>query len=291
MDASRNFRLHYHAKYPETVSFMIEMIARVLPASLLRFFGRLQYRVPVLGPLIRRAAGRIAAKEGTIQRGVGAGLKFRTDVPVAGYRLGTTEPEIQQALLKYLKKGDVVYDVGANVGFYSVLSAHIVGPEGHVYAFEPFSESAATARHNLALNGFTNATVIEEAVADVTGTEWFEMDTSPVTFKLGEDRGDKGMNVPVTTIDDFLECRDVRPPDFIKLDVEGAEKRALLGLKATLGSHHPTVLCEVHYAVTNFQQFVVEELGPLGYRIRNLDGGPIPTGDARFQVLIEHKET
>ena len=160
---------------------MLERIAEFIPSSLLRFIGRLQYRIPVLGPTIRRAAARIASGEGVIQRGVGAGLKFRASVPVAGYRLGTTEPELQEALAEHLKKGDVVYDLGANVGFYTLLSARLVGPEGHVYAFEPYPKSAETTRHNLAINGFDHATVINKAVADKPGLEWLEMDTTPTT--------------------------------------------------------------------------------------------------------------
>ena len=269
---------------------MLERIAEFIPSSLLRFIGRLQYRIPVLGPTIRRAAARIASGEGVIQRGVGAGLKFRASVPVAGYRLGTTEPELQEALAEHLKKGDVVYDLGANVGFYTLLSARLVGPEGHVYAFEPYPKSAETTRHNLAINGFEHATVINKAIADKPGLEWFEMDTTPTTFRLGENRGRKGMWVAVTSIDALLEEGEVRAPDFIKIDVEGAEKRVLLGMKTTLGLHRPTILCEVHYAVFDFEQFVVDELGPLGYDIRALDGGPIPRSGARFHVLITPKK-
>ena len=244
----------------------------------------------MLGPTIRRVAARIASGEGVIQRGVGAGLKFCATVPVAGYRLGTTEPELQEALAEHLKKGDVVYDLGANVGFYTLLLAHLVGPEGHVYAFEPYPESAETTRHNLAINGFDHVTVIIKAVADKPGLEWFEMDTTPTTYRLGEKRGQRGMQVAVTSIDALLEKGELRPPDFVKIDVEGAEKRVLLGMKSTLGLHRPTIVCEVHYAVSGFEQFVVDELGPFGYEIRTLDGDPIPRGGARFHVLIQPEE-
>ena len=97
------------------------------------------------------------------------------------------------------------------------------------------------------------------------------------------------MQVAVTSIDTLLEEGEVRAPDFIKIDVEGAEKRVLLGMKSTLGLHRPTIVCEVHYAVSDFEQFVVDELGPLGYEIRTLDGRPIPNSDARFHVLIQPK--
>lgn len=267
-------------------SMLARLAARLLPPAALRFVGRLQYRVPALGPLIRRAAARVATGEGTIRYGVGAGLRFRGDGAIAGYLLGTSEPELQEVFARYVRPGSVVYDVGANVGFYTVLAARLAGLTGRVVAFEPFPATAEAARHNARLNGFAHVTVVESAVADAPGEEWLATGTGPVTSRLTPDRSLAGRLVPVTSLDAFLASSDEPPPDFVKVDVEGAEERVLRGMRETLRRHRPLVLCEVHYAVTDFAGFVTRELGPLGYVATRLDGDGIPEGGARFHVLL-----
>ncbi|NNF58126.1 MAG: FkbM family methyltransferase [Rhodothermaceae bacterium] len=262
------------------------LAARLLPPPALRFIGRLQYRVPVLGPLIRRAAGRVATGEGVIRYGVGTGLRFQGDGAVAGYLLGTSEPELQEAFAERIRPGDTVYDLGANIGFYMILAARLVGPTGRVVAFEPFPATAAAARHNARLNAFDQVHVIEAAVADRPGEEWLMTGTGPVTFRLGEDREQPGQLVPVISVDAFVSTAEEPPPDFVKIDVEGAEERVLLGMKDTLRQHRPTVLCEVHYAISDFAGFVARELGPLGYTATRIDGDGIPEAGARFHVVL-----
>lgn len=266
---------------------MLQRVARILPASWLRFIGQLQYKAPVLAPVIQAAARRIVRTEGVIQRGVGKGLRFRTNVPVAGYILGTTEPELQQVFADFLTEGDVVYDLGANVGFYTLLSAHLVGLSGHVYAFEPFEESLEIARSNLKQNGFDNVTFVNKAVADVSGSERLQMGLSPATFMLSDRGNGDGIQVSVTSLDAFLEMEEARPPSFIKIDVEGAEKRVIRGMKQLLRMHRPTLLCEVHYAVSNFEQFVQDELAPIAYRARSITNDRLPVSGERFHVIIE----
>ncbi len=103
-----------------------------------------------------------------IRDGVGKGLRFKAGYNLA-YADGNNEWHVQEALAKYLRPGDVFYDIGANVGFLTVIGARLVGAGGHVIAFEPVPENAAAVRHNCALNGFGNVRIFEMAVADEVG--------------------------------------------------------------------------------------------------------------------------
>lgn len=264
----------------------------LLPPALLRLAGRVQSRVPALRPLFQAVAARVARGEGVIRHGPAAGLRFHAGVPIAGYRLGTTEPDFQAAVAARVRPGDVVYDVGANVGFYTVLVARLTGPGGRVVAFEPFAESAARARANAASNGFAHVEVVEAAVADAPGTAWLTFSNTPVTHHLagaGATRrpsGTDGTEVAVTSIDAFV-AGGGPVPDVVKLDVEGSEVAALRGMAATLRDHRPAVLVEVHDTVSDLPQTLDALVVPLGYRVRVLGGGPVPAGNARGHVLLD----
>lgn len=263
-------------------------LADRIPPPLLRLAARLQTRFPRLRPLLQAIAGRIAAREGIIRHGPAAGLRFHAGVPIAGYRLGTTEPEFQEAFAARVAPGDTVYDVGANVGFYTVLAARLTGPDGRVVAFEPFAASAERARANAARNGFAHVEVVEAAVAEAPGTAWLAFSDNPVTHALGA-RGADGVEVPVTSLDAFV-AGGGPPPSVIKLDVEGAEIEALRGMAGVLRDHRPALLVEVHYHVTTLPAVLDELVRPLGYRVTVLGGGDVPAGGVRGHVLLDPPE-
>lgn len=265
---------------------MIARLARFVPTPLVRLAVRMMTWVPALRPGFERLAATIAAGEGTIQRGIGKGLRFRADVAVAGYRLGTTEPEFQQALADHIRPGHVVYDLGANVGFYTVLCARLVGPEGRVVAVEPFPASAEAVRHNAALNAFETVEVVEAAIGAEPGRAWLSTaQGDPVTFRLADDRTGSGIEVALTSVD-ALVASGHPPPDVVKVDVEGVEVAALRGMAQTLADHRPLVIVEVHHAVADFPDAVAQVTEPLGYRATTLDGSPMPRGGVRAHVVL-----
>ncbi len=77
--------------------------------------------------------------------------------------------QYKKSSAQYLKPGDIFYDIGANVGFFTVVAAKLVGASGKVYAFEPEAVNAATLRHNAQINKFAHVTAIEKAVSRTTG--------------------------------------------------------------------------------------------------------------------------
>jgi precorrin-6B methylase 2 len=88
----------------------------------------------------------------------------------AGYALGTSEPEIQDVFAEHVRHGGVVWDIGANIGFYSLIASRLVGEDGKVFAFEPLPANLDAIARNIALNGVENIEVVGLALSDRVGT-------------------------------------------------------------------------------------------------------------------------
>jgi FkbM family methyltransferase len=192
---------------------------------------------------------------------------------------GTLEPPVQEALRRLLGPGDVFYDVGANVGFFTILGARLVGPEGRVVAFEPVPACALAVARNIALNDFAQAEIREEAVGGAGGrarllvvgeASWSHLAS---TGRHADVRDE--IDVAVVSIDELVRTGAIPPPDVLKIDTEGAELQALAGMRATIERHRPAIVCELHD--TN-EQFVAL-MDELGYATTNLDG-PVPVAGA-----------
>lgn len=227
---------------------------------------------------------------GVIAYGPAKGLKIDSTLGFPGYQLGTTEPDQQQWLVKNLASGDVVYEIGANVGFFALLCARLVGKDGWVYALEPHPDCANACRTNLAINGFENASVHELAVSDTDGV--VELNVSQTSTALArvrrEGSGDDLANIQVASarLDTLAKTEGFRAPTVLMIDVEGHEIEVLRGCHNLIQRHKPSILCEVHWLGKGFTDYFQDELAPLGYQISNLEGGPaIETPDRWHTVL------
>lgn len=148
-----------------------------------------------------------------------------------GCWLGTYEHENQRLFASLVPANGTVYDIGANVGFYTLLAASRAKP---VIAVGPLAENVAYLERHLDLNGVCNVEVRPAAVADKEGEEPFAAAGDRSQGKLG---GERPM-VRTVTLDRL--CEICGPPALIKVDVEGAEYRVLLGAqKKCLAAHHP----------------------------------------------------
>lgn len=148
-----------------------------------------------------------------------------------------------------LKPGDIFLDVGANVGIYTLIASRLVGAAGHVYAFEPSRREANLLRHNIALARLENVTVIEAALSDRSGTARLAIaDDGGLNSFADTHRADRRIEswqeVETIRLDDFVRNYAVEKVDFIKMDVEGAEKLVLEGADQLLRSGSTTVLFE-----------------------------------------------
>jgi FkbM family methyltransferase len=189
-----------------------------------------------------------AWKPRTIESGAGAGLRFTVGPAHPEYATGANERPVQEALQKVLFPGQTFMDVGANVGFFAVIAARLVGPAGCVIAFEPVPTNRRVLKRNLATNNFRNVVVRNEAVADRSGeSSLFLAEWAGGAALAGSDpppdaRGT--MRVRTITIDDLVYRGEIPPPDVVKIDVEGAEYEVLLGMHRVIGEYHPILLLE-----------------------------------------------
>lgn len=174
-----------------------------------------------------------------IREGPAKGLKIRTRSANPGYRFGTSEPLVQKAIVNALSAGDTCFDLGANVGFFTMIAAQAVGARGKVYAFEPAPNTAAELRANIAMNHLSQITVIEAAVTDSVGEASFVEIDDNLQSRLAEEGR---LKVKIVSVDSL----GLPAPDLIKIDVEGAEKLAITGMRSMIERHRPTSLCEVH---------------------------------------------
>jgi len=180
-----------------------------------------------------------------------------------------------------LRPGMRVLDVGANIGYFTLLFARLVGPAGHVYAFEPEPRNLELLQRNVARNGYTNVTAVPKAVSCVSGSQ--RLYKSP--DNLGDHRLAHGMigrewvDVSVVALDEFF-ASDVRV-DFIKLDIQGAECGALRGARALLARSTPLCLITEFWpagirAFGDDPEQYLQELSALGFRICVIGPGSRP---------------
>jgi FkbM family methyltransferase len=215
----------------------------------------------------------------TVPQGLGGGLRLDlkgiplSHAHIGSLAFGNLEQSVQEAMLRHLRKGDVFYDIGANVGFFTVLAAYMVGiEEGRAYAFEPTPDNAEEIRSNARLNLATNLAVIEKAVSDKAGTGQLQVVDDQSWSKLidyGEHPlTEQVMDVELVAIDDLVASGEIEPPDVVKIDVEGAELAVLEGMRKTLAEHAPVIICELHDTHKEFAAFCRE----VDYRVVNLEG-------------------
>lgn len=157
-------------------------------------------------------------------------------------------------LIACARAGDVVYDVGANIGLYTVFLAKAVGPKGAVIGFEPERRACGRALANLELNALGNAKMFDVAL----GAERISVQLSVDPSGLGTTcisphlRGAVVRNQQAADMvrgDDYIQEHGLPRPAIVKVDVEGFEYETLLGLSRAL--RHPVcrlVACEVHFA-------------------------------------------
>jgi len=140
-------------------------------------------------------------------------------------------------MFKELTQPDTtVIDIGAHIGYYTLLAARGVGPSGRVYAFEPEVANYRWLLRNIEINGYENVTAISKAVADKTGPLKLWLGSGSGTHSIYPAPRDDQKNelVEATTIDDFLEAEGWPAIEVVKMDAEGAEPQVFKGMQRLL---------------------------------------------------------
>jgi FkbM family methyltransferase len=129
-----------------------------------------------------------------------------------------------------IQEGDTVLDLGANIGYYTLLFAKIVGEKGKVYAFEPDPVNFKLLELNILINGYKNIIPVQKAISDKTKTVNFYRSNAK-SHNLYKEGYHEVIKVESARLDDFLPKEKI---DFIKMDIEGAEGEAIIGMKNIL---------------------------------------------------------
>jgi FkbM family methyltransferase len=229
-------------------------------------------RLPVVGPCVRWMSAKIVPRETLtwiqVERGPGAGLWLRVNARTGQTVLdGSGEPAVQQALAEHLRPGMTFYDLGANIGFFTLLAAKLVGASGRVVSFEADPEIAARLRENVSRNPFSWITVEQKAVWSEPSVVSF----SRVDPATSPDRGLGHVSLEVARADAIrveavsLDAYTLKnpPPQFIKCDVEGAEAEVFRGARRVLAEERPGILCELHGEET--RRALLQQFSSQGY--------------------------
>lgn len=208
------------------------------------------------------------------------GMRWVVGSSFPGCWLGSYEYPKRVLFERTLTPGSVVFDIGAHVGYFTLLSSVLVGPRGRVYAFEPLPRNLRYLHGHLRLNGLTNVVVIEAAVADMPGSALLDQGPKEArgTFArlttVGPLRGSlAGSGGPITirtiALDEEVSQGRLPPPDYLKIDVERGEMLVLSGARTLLREAHPTIVLsthgpDVHEQCCAFLRSLGYELMPLG---------------------------
>lgn len=185
-----------------------------------------------------------------VRKGPAQGLWLRLRPRTGGdYCQGSAEPALQEVMCSYLQPGMVFYDLGANLGFFSLLAAKMVGAKGLVVSFEPDPQMVHRLKENVRKNGFQNVRVHECAAWSTTGLVAFRPADESESPDHGFGKVERSLDgnpalVSSVALDDFTG--NEAAPDFVKCDVEGGEFDVFTGARKTLAAHRPIVVCEVH---------------------------------------------
>jgi len=211
-----------------------------------------------------------------------------SDIVYGILRNGMVEKEETDLVLSIFKKlpaDFTLYDIGANTGYYSILSGSLF-PKSTIHAFEPVEEHITNLKDNVALNGTQNNVTIHScALGEENKTEKIYLAGSGSTLQKGFGETDTAATrtIEVKNLDSLMAAEQMSAPHFIKIDVEGHELAVLKGAKNIIASAKPILFVEVAYSMRNLgRDFINDKFGEtfeflteLGYTAHILDNGTL----------------
>lgn len=257
------------------------MRRRIIASPLLGMYRRLAARLGRALPMgvYRIQGGPLAGR--WLQTG---SADTRGYSSVRLYLTGTYEPAVAAALQQHCLPGSVVCDIGAHLGYFTLLMADSVGPGGQCISFEPQPANYQMIERTLACNGMTQVKLEHAAVADREGIAPFGIHANSLMGRLvASDEPSGGHadmmvveHVPVWTLDNYLARHTSGPLTLAKIDVEGAEVEVVRGALETISRFRPILLIEVH---TTPEAQTGAEIGrilrPLNYELIQLEAGRV----------------
>lgn len=222
----------------------------------------------------------------------GFDIYVRLDDWAVGARIAVKrsyETHVTAAMQPYLQPGGVFVDVGANIGYYTLLAASRLGAQGQIFAFEPGAANCELLQKSVAHNQFTNVQLFPNAVADVPRRVGLRMDDSNGVINITTQMDDMEQ-VTAVSLDEALA--DLTRIDVLKMDIEGAEGLALQGATQLLQQHHPVVFTEFRPpAIVNASHMdaidFLNRFRALSYTLHVIDRktGPHPTPQSNEEIM------
>lgn len=189
---------------------------------------------------------------------------------------GSMEPFQSRLIAEKVRPQSVFFDIGANIGFYTILASRLVGPGGTVCAFEPVMRNLAFLYRHIKTARCENVAIIPAACSDRLGISRFEFGENAAVGHLSSIGGRSAALtfrsealVPTITVDAFVAASGLRP-DVMKIDVEGAEYELLLGARGTIKELRPVIFLSTHSG--QLRQQCLEYLAGLGYATSPIEG-------------------
>jgi FkbM family methyltransferase len=185
----------------------------------------------------------------------------------------------EELFAREIKTGDIVVDVGAHIGSYTLLFAKLVGPTGKVFAFEPHKDNFALLKKNIEINGYQNIIAENKAISYLSGKSKFYLGTEFYLYGalFKPQRFDDVVDVNTVTLDDYFKDFNEKI-DFIKMDICGGEGRAFQGMKLILDENPDVKLFHewwpwgiAQYGISNPEKHL-ELLDDNNYKIFKIDG-------------------
>lgn len=207
--------------------------------------------------------------------------------------VGDYEPSVTNLLKKEVKQGMYVFDLGANIGWFTLVFSKLVGDTGHVYAFEPDPYYFGILKENIELNNLKNVSIYQLAISNKLGIAKFNLNKWFGTFVLeSKTITDNQLDVKTISLDDFCKANNVRA-DFIKMDIEGSEPKAFEGMRSVvLANHGIKIISEFNsYAIIDVGDSPEQYLDALersGFNINQIDeNNPGEFKPARKEKLLK----
>ena len=195
----------------------------------------------------------------------------------------------EQIISKFCKLGSIVFDIGANMGEWSIHMAKMVGGDGRVFCFDPIPSMVQALEKTIAINNFSQVSISECAISNKTGHSQFSIpfdkDNQAIPYwsrlVLGEEFATpkwidnpwakvattKTIEVQTTTLDRFTSEKNITKLDFIKIDVEGHEKYVIEGGQKTFKTLKPAMILEAACEETADREIIADQLRKLNYKL------------------------